>query len=88
MRIFFSVGEPSGDVHGANLISALRHQRPDLDCVGFGGDRMAQAGCQHLFPLCDHAVMGFTRVIASLPQFMAGPWNTFTESTKRTVFYA
>ena len=27
MKIFFSVGEPSGDLHGANLIGELRRQR-------------------------------------------------------------
>jgi lipid-A-disaccharide synthase len=71
MRIFFSVGEPSGDVHGANLIRALRVHDPRMEAVGFGGDRMAQAGCRHLFPLCNHAVMGLSRVLASLPQFMS-----------------
>ena len=44
MRIFFSVGEPSGDVHGANLIRALQSLRGSVECVGFGGDRMAKAG--------------------------------------------
>lgn len=71
MRIFFSVGEPSGDVHGANLIRELQQHRPDLDSIGFGGDRMAQAGCNLLFPLCNYAVMGVTRVLASLPQFIS-----------------
>jgi lipid-A-disaccharide synthase len=71
MRIFFSVGEPSGDVHGANLIRALAERRGDLDFVGFGGDLMADAGCRHLFPLCNHAVMGFSSVLASLPHFMS-----------------
>jgi lipid-A-disaccharide synthase len=70
MRIFFSVGEPSGDVHGANLIRALHRHRPDVDYVGFGGNLMASAGCDLLFPLCDHAVMGFSRVLAALPKFM------------------
>jgi lipid-A-disaccharide synthase len=70
MRIFFSVGEPSGDVHGANLIRALARLSANLDFVGFGGERMAQAGCRHLFPLCEHAVMGFSQVFAALPQFM------------------
>ncbi len=71
MRIFFSVGEPSGDVHGANLIRALRNVRSDIETVGFGGDRMAEAGCAHLFPLCNHAVMGLSRVLTALPQFMS-----------------
>src|ERR1044072_1592684 len=71
MRIFFSVGEPSGDVHGANLIRALQQLDPPLDCVGFGGDRMADAGCKHLFNLCNHAVMGFGHVVTSLPKLMS-----------------
>ncbi len=70
MRVFFSVGEPSGDVHGANLIRALRSRVPSLDAVGFGGDRMAAAGCDLHFPLCNHAVMGLSRVLAALPQFL------------------
>ena len=37
MRIFISAGEPSGDLHGANLIRALRQQQPGIECVGFGG---------------------------------------------------
>ena len=37
LKIFFSVGEPSGDLHGANLIRALRAPRPDVECVGYGG---------------------------------------------------
>lgn len=69
MRIFFSVGEPSGDVHGGNLIRALQQLHKDIECVGFGGDRMAKAGCNHLFPLCNHAVMGFTQVLARMPKF-------------------
>ncbi len=70
MRVFFSVGEPSGDVHGANVIRALREREPDLEAVGFGGDRMAAAGCDLHFPLCNHAVMGISRVLAALPQFL------------------
>lgn len=71
MRIFFSVGEPSGDVHGANLIRAVTSLRPDLQSVGFGGDKMTRAGCKHLYPLADHPVMGFAPVLASLPRFMS-----------------
>src|SRR5262245_39597467 len=34
MRIFVSAGEPSGDLHGASLIRALRQARPDVEVVG------------------------------------------------------
>lgn len=70
MRIFVSAGEPSGDLHGANLIHALRERHPALDCVGFGGARMAAAGCQQLYPLCDLAVMGVSQVLANASTFL------------------
>lgn len=71
MRIFVSAGEPSGDIHAANLIRALRARRPDLEFVGFGGDRMAEAGCSLLYPLCRLAVMWFARVLAHVPTFLS-----------------
>jgi lipid-A-disaccharide synthase len=69
MRLFISAGEPSGDLHGASLIRCLRERRPDLDIVGFGGERMAAAGCRLVFPLCDMAVVGIGPVLASIPEF-------------------
>jgi lipid-A-disaccharide synthase len=70
MRIFLCAGEPSGDLHGSNLIRALRSRRPDIDFVGFGGERMRDAGCRLLFPLCELAVMWFARVLAHAPLFL------------------
>ena len=68
-RIFFSAGEPSGDQHGAALIAALRARVSDLVCWGFGGPRMARAGCELLADLTSHAVMGFLRPIVQLHHF-------------------
>ncbi|MBI3409983.1 MAG: lipid-A-disaccharide synthase [Planctomycetes bacterium] len=70
MRIFLSAGEPSGDIHGANLIRALRALDPAIECVGFGGDQMRAAGCRLLFPLVQLAVMWFARVLASVHKFL------------------
>jgi lipid-A-disaccharide synthase len=70
MRIFLSAGEPSGDLHGSNLALALRRARPDVECVGFGGDRMEAAGCRLLYPLCRLAVMGFARVLSNAFAFL------------------
>ena len=58
MRLFVSAGEPSGDLHGANLLRSLQALRPGIDYYGFGGERMAAAGCRLLYPLVEHAVMG------------------------------
>jgi lipid-A-disaccharide synthase len=67
--IFFSVGEPSGDLHGANLIRALARQSPGLCFEGFGGDRMAAEGCRLLYPLCNLSVMGLFGVLSNLRLF-------------------
>ncbi len=69
MKIFFSVGEPSGDLHAANLIHALRSRHPDVVITGFGGPRMAAAGAEILYPMTEMAVMGIRRVVRHLPKF-------------------
>src|SRR3984893_700191 len=70
MRIFFCAGEPSGDIHGANLVRHLRQVDPTLECVGFGGDNMQAAGCPLLYPLCPLAVMGNVRVLTNVHSFL------------------
>ena len=69
MKFFFSVGEPSGDLHGANLIHELRRQRGDCRFVGYGGPRMAAAGCELHEDLTKLAVMWFARVLVNLHRF-------------------
>ena len=44
MRIFISAGEPSGDLHAANLIHSLRVCFPDAHFDGFGGERDGGGG--------------------------------------------
>ncbi len=68
MRIFFSVGEPSGDLHGANLIRNLKSQT-DVTCVGFGGPKMREAGCELHFELTTMAVMFIGAVLKNLRFF-------------------
>jgi lipid-A-disaccharide synthase len=70
MHIFISAGEPSGDLHGGNLISAIRRLQPHARFVGYGGEQMADAGCELHFPLSQLAVMGFSRILAHVPTFL------------------
>jgi len=70
-KLFFSAGEPSGDVHGANLIHALRELDPTVRCVGFGGPRMKEAGLDQLFDLTSLAVMWVSEVLKQLRKFFA-----------------
>lgn len=70
MRIFFSVGEPSGDLHASNLIRILRQEVPNLDTVGYGGPKMQAAGCELHFDLTQLAVMFIGAVLGNLRKFL------------------
>jgi lipid-A-disaccharide synthase len=70
MKLFFSVGEPSGDLHGANLIRAFQRLHPDWQYVGYGGPRMMAAGCQLHADLTQLAVMWIARVLVNLHKFI------------------
>ena len=69
MHVFVSAGEPSGDLHGSNLIRAIRATHPGARIASFGGPKMRAAGAEVLYPLTDLAVMWFGRVLAHLPTF-------------------
>jgi lipid-A-disaccharide synthase len=68
--IYFVVGEPSGDILGADLIESLRSQSPDVECIGLGGERMQALGVKSLFDIDDIAVMGVAAVLARLPTIL------------------
>ncbi len=71
MKIFFSAGEPSGDLHGANLIRELRKLRSDTQFFGYGGPEMAAAGCELHADLTKLAVMWLLRVLLNIHKFLA-----------------
>jgi len=43
-RILLVAGEASGDLHAADLVTALRQLLPDVQVVGLGGERLREAG--------------------------------------------
>ena len=66
MKYFIIAGEASGDLHGANLMRALREKDPQAIFVGLGGDKMRAEGCDIRVDYRDMAYMGFIAVIANL----------------------
>ena len=60
-------GEASGDLHGAELIEALKKRRPHLEIFGMGGDRMAAQGAELLYHVRDLSIMGIVEVLRHLP---------------------
>jgi len=65
-KIFIITGEPSGDLHGANLVKALIASEPDLEIQCWGGDKMQAAGAKVMKHVDDLAFMGFVEVVANL----------------------
>lgn len=45
-RVFISAAEASGDAHCGNLIKALKQSGCEIEFVGVGGEKMAEAGCE------------------------------------------
>lgn len=68
-RLFFSVGEPSGDLHASNLIRSIQQISPSTTFRGLGGSRMIQAGLELDYDLTTLAVMGFAEVLPKLREF-------------------
>lgn len=67
MRYYLIAGEASGDLHGANLMRALKEQDPEAEFRFWGGDAMAALGgtpARHIRTL---AIMGFVEVVRHLP---------------------
>ena len=66
MKLYIIAGEASGDLHGSNLIRALKEQQQDLICRVWGGDKMEAAGGNLVKHYRDLAFMGFLEVLRNL----------------------
>tara|TARA_R110002050_G_scaffold102774_1_gene211578 strand:+ start:12760 stop:13899 length:1140 start_codon:yes stop_codon:yes gene_type:complete len=66
MKYFLIAGEASGDLHGGNLIKALKKEDPEAEFVAWGGELMEQAGATILKHYKELAFMGFLVVIQNL----------------------
>ncbi|MCD6320088.1 MAG: lipid-A-disaccharide synthase, partial [Candidatus Desulfofervidaceae bacterium] len=64
--IFMVAGEASGDLHGANLVRALKGELPEVSIYGIGGPRMKAAGLHSVYAAEKLAVVGLTEVFAHL----------------------
>ncbi|UCD84557.1 MAG: lipid-A-disaccharide synthase [Deltaproteobacteria bacterium] len=62
-RVLIVAGEASGDLHGANLIKAVKQKEPRVEFYGVGGRRMEGAGASLWFNLEELSVVGLTEII-------------------------
>ena len=66
MKYYIIAGEASGDLHGSNLIKAIKRLDSDAVIRSWGGDMMKEAGAEVVKHYRDLAFMGFAEVIKNL----------------------
>ncbi|MEL4474519.1 lipid-A-disaccharide synthase, partial [Shewanella algae] len=70
MKYYIIAGEASGDLHGSNLIKALKETNTNAGFRCWGGDLMQAAGGDLVKHYRDLAFMGFAEVIKNLPTIL------------------
>lgn len=70
MRYYLVAGEASGDLHGANLMKALKSEDAGAEFRYYGGDKMRAQGGVLDKHYSEMAFMGFTEVLLNLRTIM------------------
>src|SRR5476651_1687653 len=70
MKYYLVAGEASGDLHGANLMKALKERDPEAEFRFYGGDLMQEQGGTLVKHYADMAFMGFVEVLANLRKIL------------------
>ena len=65
-RIFVSAGEPSGDLHAAEVVRALSRRYPSSTIEALGGPHMAQAGATIRYPMEGLAAFGVVEIVTKI----------------------
>jgi lipid-A-disaccharide synthase len=66
MRYYLIAGEASGDLHGSNLMKAIKETDPNAEFRFYGGDMMKSAGGTLVKHYREMAFMGFVDVLANI----------------------
>lgn len=66
--ILVIAGEASGDLHGAEILKAVKLLNPDVRLIGVGGSLMTPLLDRKLADVSDLSVMGLVEVVGHLPK--------------------
>ncbi|HET97252.1 MAG TPA: lipid-A-disaccharide synthase, partial [Desulfurivibrio alkaliphilus] len=70
-HIVIVAGEASGDMHGANLVKAIKAQRPEVRISAMGGGALAAQGVNLVYESSRLAVVGLIEVLSHLGEIRA-----------------
>ena len=76
-KIFISVGETSGDIHGSNLIHAIQKKDPATRIYGLGRHKMVESGLHCIHDMSSRSVM-WLHALKKIPEL----WNIFKDCTR------
>lgn len=68
--IWFSAGEASGDLHGAELMKAMKANEPTITFTGMGGSAMAAEGLDIRYDMDLISLVGITEILGGLPKIL------------------
>ncbi|MDB2550399.1 lipid-A-disaccharide synthase [Rickettsiales bacterium] len=70
LKIFFILGEESGDILGEKLIKSLIDINPNIKFYGLAGSRMQQYDIRSIFSISELSLMGFLEIIPHIPKLI------------------
>ena len=68
-KILIVAGEPSGDLHAANLVKAIKETGMSFSFFGIGGEKLQNQGVDLYYDLTKVAVVGFFEVLKNIKKF-------------------
>ncbi len=71
-RIMIIAGEASGDLHGANLVNAMKRKNSNIRFLGIGGRRLADTDVEIVMDASEISVVGITEVLPKLKNIFKG----------------
>lgn len=80
--VLIVAGEASADLHGSNLVRAMKDLEPGVVFRGIGGKRMRSEGVDIITPSSEMAVVGLTEVLPKL-RAIVGTYMKLTRILKK-----
>lgn len=70
LRIFFILGEESGDLLGEKILKSLISVNKNIEFFGLAGNRMEKYDIKSIFPISELSLMGFLEVVPHIPKLI------------------
>lgn len=80
MKYYIIAGEPSGDLHGSNLMKAIKNEDETATFAFWGGDHMLKVDHNIITHIRETSIMGFVEVVRNLSKI-----KNFFKKAKRTI---